>query len=169
MEKWLAIGVLASCAFLAGCDADRITKLEKENADLKAQVEKQNAALDYSLQEKCSKDARTWFNENWSGDKDTILLNFTNHFNAKENRCFILVEYHYKSNFAGPGGNSWTNLMSLTDVNQNAKLAYFAENHVTNWKPEYSLRNEVISCNVLDKECKTGDEFNNLISHYMTD
>jgi hypothetical protein len=60
-------------------------------------------------------------------------------------------------------------LQSLTDVYQNVKLAYFTENHITNWKAEFSLRNEVISCNVLDKECKTGDEFNNLVSHYMTD
>jgi hypothetical protein len=42
-----------------------------------------------------------------------------------------------------------------------------AENHITNWKPEYSLRNASISCNVLDKECKTGNEFNNPVSHYM--
>src|ERR1039458_798810 len=136
----LAIGLLTCCALLAGCEADRVAKLEKENADLKAKVEKQNTALDYDLQAKCSKDA--------------VLLDFTNHYDAKLNKCFILVEYHYKSDFACPGGNSWTNDMSLTDVYQNAKLAYFTENHITNWKPEFSLRNEVISCNVLDKECK---------------
>lgn len=165
----LAIGLLTWCALLVGCDADRIAKLEKENADLKAKVEKRSAVVDYDFQAKCSKDARAWFNENWSADKDTILLTFVNHYDAKLNKCFVLVEYHYKSDFARPGGNSWTNEMRLTDVYQNAKLAYFAESHVTNWKPEYSLRNEVISCNVLDKECKTGDEFNNLVSHYMTD
>jgi hypothetical protein len=167
MKKWV-VGLLACCVLLAGCDGDRVAKLEKENADLKAKVEKQNPVVVYDLQAKCSKDARIWFNENWSRDKNTILLDFTNHYDAKLNKCFILVEYHYKSDFAGPGGNSWTNDMSLTDVQQNAKLAYFAENHITNWKPEYSLRNEVISCNVLDKECKTGDEFNNLVSDYMS-
>lgn len=165
----IVIALLACCALLAGCDGDRITTLEKENADLKAKVEKQNPVVVYDLQAKCSKDAQTWFSENWSRDKDTILLDFTNHYNAKLNKCFILVEYHYKSNFAGPGGDSWTNEMSLTDVQQNAKLAYFAENHITNWKLQLNTHEEVISCNVLDKECKTGDEFNNLVSHYMTD
>jgi hypothetical protein len=162
-------GLLACCAVVAGCDADRVAKLEKENADLKAKVEKQDTALVYDLQAKCSKDARAWFNENWSRDKNTILLDFTNHYDAKLNKCFILVEHHYKSDFAGPGGNSWTNEMSLTDVQQNAKLAYFVENHITNLKPQLNTHEEVISCNVLDKECKTGDEFNNLFSHYMTD
>lgn len=136
---------------------------------MKAKVEKQNAVVDYDLQAKCSKDARAWFNENWSRDKDTILLIFVNHYDVKLNECFILVEYHYKSDFAGPGGSSWTNEMSLTDVQQNAKLAYFAENHITNLKSQLNTHEEVISCNVLEKECKTSDEFNNLVSHYMAD
>ena len=165
----LAIAFLTCCALFAGCDGDRVAKLEKENADLKAKVEKQDEAVNYDLQEKCSKDAHAWFNENWSRDKDTILLTLVNHYDVKLNKCFILVDHHYKSDFAGPGGNSWTNEISLTDVQQNAKLAYFAENHITNWKPEYNLRNEVISCNMLDKECKTGDEFNNLVGPYMAD
>jgi hypothetical protein len=112
---------------------------------------------------------RAWFNGNWSRDKNTILLDFTNHYDAKLNKCFILVDYHYKSDFARPGGDSWTNEMSLTDVQQNAKLAYFAENHITNWKPQYSLGDEVISCNVPNKEWKAGDEYNNLVSPYMAD
>jgi hypothetical protein len=168
MKKWV-VGLLACCVLLAGCDGDRVAKLEKENADLKAKVEKQNPMVVYDLQAKCSKDARIWFNENWSRDKNTILLDFTNHYDARLNKCFILVEYHYKSDFAGPGGNSWTNDMSLTDVQQNAKLAYFAENHITNLKPQLNTHEEVISCNVLGKECKTADEFDNLFSHYMTD
>src|SRR5579862_6348364 len=121
--KKLVIGLLACCALVAGCDTDRVAKLEKENADLKAKVEKQSAAVDYDLQAKCSKDARTWFNENWSADKDTTLLTFVNHYDAKLNKCFVLVEYHYKSDFARPGGNSWTKEVSLTDVYQNARLA----------------------------------------------
>jgi hypothetical protein len=82
----LAIGLLTCCALLAGCEADRVAKLEKENADLKAKVEKQNTALDYDLQAKCSKDA--------------VLLDFTNHYDAKLNKCFILVLESDK--FSGP-------------------------------------------------------------------
>jgi hypothetical protein len=165
----LAIGLLTCCALLAGCDADRIAKLEKENADLKAKVEKQSLIDNYDLQAKCAKDARVWFKENWSADKDTILLDYTNHYNAKLNKCFVLVEFHYNSHFAGPGGDSWTNNMDLTDVYENSKYAHFAENHYTYRKPEFSTHAEVISCDVLGNKCKTGEEFNNLVGHYVND
>ena len=169
MEKRMAIGLLTFCILVAGCDADRIAKLEKENADLKAKVEKQSLVVDYDLQAKCAKAARTWFRENWPADKDTILLNFTDHYSAKFNKCFILVEYHYNSRLAAPGGESWTNDMNLYDVYENSKYAQFDENHYTYWKPKYSTGDEVISCTVSGKQCKTGEEFNNLVSQYMTD
>jgi hypothetical protein len=155
-----------------GCDVDKIARLEKDNADLKAQMAKQNTAAEFGLQAKCSTAARAWFNGNWastSRDKDTLFLDFTNHYNAKHNKCLILVEYHYKFQFVGPGGNSWTNEMSLTDVYENAKYASFAENHITNWKPKIETHEEVISCDVEGVKCKTGDEFNNLIRRYMND
>ncbi len=167
MKKWVVIGFLTSCLFVAACDTDRLAKLEKENADLKAKVEKQSTVADYDLQAKCSKDARAWFNENWSGDKDTILLTFTNHYSSKLNRCFILVEYHYNSRLAGPGGESWTNAMSLTDVYENAKYAEFDENHYTYYKPQFSTHQEVITCVVQGKKCQAGAEFNNLVSPFM--
>src|SRR5947209_5291592 len=81
------------------CDTNRVAKLEKDNLALRAQVQKleqQPASLD--LQAKCSKDAKQWFVSNWqsSPDPNTILLTFINHYNSKQNKCFILVEYHYK-------------------------------------------------------------------------
>jgi hypothetical protein len=97
----IALGFMICVGLLAGCDADRIAKLEKENTELKAKVDRQEAAMNYDLQAKCSKDAHVWFNKNWSRDKNTILLDFTNHYNAKFNKCLILVEYHYNSQFAG--------------------------------------------------------------------
>ncbi len=126
-------------------------------------------AVDYDLQTKCAKNAQTWFRENWPADKDTILLNFTAHYSAEFNKCVILVEYHYNSRLAAPGGESWTNDMNLCDVYENSKYAQFDENHYTYWKPKYSTGDEVISCTVSRKQCKTGEEFNNLVSQYMTD
>jgi hypothetical protein len=68
--KIKSVLVLMICiGLLAGCDADRIAKLEKDNADLKAKLDRQSAAVDYDLQAKCSKDARAWFNGNWLRDK----------------------------------------------------------------------------------------------------
>jgi hypothetical protein len=85
---------LAALLVCSACDTDRLNKLEKENADLKAEVAKTNAAADFNLQEKCSNAAKSWFRENWPRDKDTILLDETNHYNSKMNKCFVEVEYH---------------------------------------------------------------------------
>ena len=169
MKKWIGIGLMLSCAIIAGCDADRIAKLEKENADLKTKVEKQNAATTYDLQAKCSKDSRIWFNVNWSRDKTTVLLDFTNHYSAKLNKCFILVEYHYNSGLTNYGGYSWTNNMSLWDVYENTKYADFTENHYIYSKPKPSTGDEVITCEVAQQKCKMLDEFRNLSSQYMSD
>jgi hypothetical protein len=151
-----------------GCNDDKIAQLEKQNTELKAQLAKEkDTTRDFDLQAKCSKDARIWFNQNWSRDKDTILLDFSNHYNAEHNKCFILTESHYNSHFANPGGNSWANDMTLTDVYENAKYAEFVENHVTDVKPTLNVANEVITCDVQGAKCKTGEEFDNLIRPYM--
>ena len=55
-----------ACVVFCGCDTARVDRLEKENAELKAKVDKADVARDYDLQAKCSKDARAWFNKNWS-------------------------------------------------------------------------------------------------------
>ena len=153
----------------AGCDGDKVAQLEKQNAEIKAQLVKQNATTDFDLQAKCSTAAKTWFNENWSRDKDTILLDHSSHYNAKQNKCFILVEYHYNSHFGGPGTESWANSMTIMDVFENAKYADFGESHITHFKPTTTVDDHVITCNVQGNNCKTMEEFNNLIRPYMND
>jgi hypothetical protein len=169
-ERWMKAGLLTLCVLVVGCSADRIAKLEKENADLKAKVEKvekQNVAADYDLQAKCGNEARVWFSQNWERDKDTITLNYENHYSAARNRCFIIVEWHYNSHFAGPGGTSWTSNIDVMDVNQNSKDAHYVENHYIYTKPKISSSDEVITCEVMGNTCKTADEFNNLAAQYM--
>jgi hypothetical protein len=45
MKAFSVMTLLTACVLLVGCDADRIAKLKKENADSKAKVEKQDAAV----------------------------------------------------------------------------------------------------------------------------
>jgi hypothetical protein len=140
-------------------------KTRKGNTDLKAKIDRQSAAVNYDLQAKCSKDARVWFNENWSRDKNTIYLDFTNHYNAEHNKCFILVEYHYKTLLLD--ASEWTNDVTLMDVYENAKYGEFAENHFTHFKTTITNTDEVITCEVQGTKCKTSDEFNHLVQPYM--
>jgi len=157
----------------AGCDTgERLTKLEKENQELRAEIKKRDSApADLDAQVKCSRDAKTWFNENWAGsrDKDTILLTFTNHYSKRFIKCSIFVEYHYNSNFAGPGGTSWSTIVSVWDVYENSQYGDFSENHYQRWKPEYSTTDKVLTCEVFSQKCKTIAEFNGLIRPYFND
>jgi len=150
-----------------GCGQDeKIATLEKQNQELKAEVDKSHATADYDLQAKCSKDAKAWFNENWARDKNTNLLVFTNHYNKSMNKCFILVEYHYS---ADDGGDSWNNDMELWNVYENTKYASFAEAHFIYLGPSARTSDRVFTCELFDAKCKTGDEFNNLIRPYLND
>ncbi|HEY1936530.1 MAG TPA: hypothetical protein VGJ33_01185 [Candidatus Angelobacter sp.] len=168
MRVQSALLLLILCTIiLTGCDSDKISRLEKQNQELQAQIQKQEAAADLDLQAKCSKDAKTFFVEGWRRDKNTTLLEYMNHYNKKENKCFIFVEYHYDSDFAGPNGVSWTNDMTVYDVYENVKYGYFAENHISYYKPTIRTSDEVISCEFLDKKCTSIQEFNFFARPYM--
>jgi hypothetical protein len=152
---------------ICGCDSDRLSRLEKQNEELKAKIAKDDTVRDFDLQAKCSRDAKTWFNENYAGsrnEKDTLLLTYINHYNKAGNQCFIFVEYHFS---VGPQGlhSKWINDMTLWDVYENAKDASFAETHGFNYKDELEIN--VDTCDLFDKKCKTADEYNKFIQGYM--
>ena len=50
---------------LSGCNADKITQLEKQNKDLHAQLDQQKNIVDLDTQAKCSTAAKTWSQENY--------------------------------------------------------------------------------------------------------
>lgn len=145
-----------------GCDTARIDRLEKENAELKAKADQADVAREFDLQAKCAKDARAWFNESYARDKDTQLLDFTNHYNKKENACFVFVEWH----FSQGESLSWVNLMSLWNVYENSKYGNFGENHYVDLKHP-PTRDEMITCEVMDKKCKSAGEFIEFIGPYL--
>lgn len=160
---------VAVCTLLlvVGCDngAERITRLEKENQELKAEVNKHNTALEYDLQAKCSKDAKQWFVENWGRpDKDTVLLTQTNHYNKDRNKCFVVVEYHY---YFGKNG-SWTNHLELWDVYENSQYGDVSEMHRVELTPEYKVGENLIRCEVYGKKCSTLAEFNTAVRPFMS-
>jgi hypothetical protein len=162
MAQWMSITALTLIA-LCGCQNDRIDQLEKENQALKVRADR---VQDFDLQAKCSTAARTWFNENWgstSRDKETILLDFSNHYNKSSNQCFIVVEYH----FAFGDAASWMEDITLWDVYENSKVGDFSENHEIDLKGGgYEAR--VYTCELYGKKCTTADEFNGLVQPYMS-
>ena len=158
---------IAGClvAGIPGCDADRLATLERENTDLKRKIDEQNTAMNYDLQAKCSKDARAWFNLNFTPrDKNTIFLDYSNHYNKKLNACFIMVEYHLNM----PPTSNWHNMLSLWNVYENNQYGQFDEGHYYNLQ-DIGDHPKVNDCIVAGTKCTNEDGFNKLMWTYMND
>jgi hypothetical protein len=159
--RMIAFGAILLTAIGCGQN-EKIASLEKQNQELKAEADKSHATADYDLQAKCSKDAKASFNENWSREKDTILLDYTNHYNKSMNKCFILIEYHFEVGNRG----SWTSDMTLWDVHENAKYGEFSEGNTVYTKPDRTEKT-VVTCEIDGKKCNAAEEFNDLVHPYM--
>lgn len=156
--------VLIVAGLLPGCDhGERIGRLEKEVQELKSVGKSAQVSTDYDMQAKCSRDAKAWFNDNWNRDKDTILLDYSNHYNKAQNKCFELVEYHYSLAV----GSSWVNDMTLWDVYENSKYGNVSVSHIIYFKSDTPPTETVGSCEVLNTKCSGLDEFNRLVQPFM--
>jgi hypothetical protein len=159
--------LLAGILLAAGCDTSaRISKLERENGEFKSQLAKVQAANNYDLQEKCARDGKEWLRDNWRNDKDTIFMTYNNHYNGANNACFMVVERHVKSIFGDDG--SWSNIIELWDVLENNKYASIQDDHLVHFKPQYSVGDDVVSCEVAGKKCASLDEFNKMTRPYLS-
>jgi hypothetical protein len=154
---------------LIGCeDRDRIARLEKQNQEFQESLAKEKSAVtNFNLQGKCAKDAREWFGRNYVRDKDTVLLDFRNHYNKAENKCFISVEWHYNSPSGIANSEEWINEITLWNIYENAKYGSFIEDHFIFLKSTSGNREDVDECYVSGTKCKTIDEFNDLRAKYM--
>src|ERR1035437_4437321 len=103
--------IIALALLATGCDMpDRISKLEKQNQELQAQLKSRQKQQSVNLesQAKCAKDARDYFHINWeTRDPATKQQGYTNHYNKSSNKCFILIHY-----------SDWTN-KALQDYDEN--------------------------------------------------
>jgi hypothetical protein len=152
---------LAGVIFLftvTGCDSDRLAKLEKQNTALGEQLAALQKSSQLESQSKCAKDSREWFGREWSADKDTLLLNYTNHYSGKLNKCFISVAWNY-----GLGLRGFTKSMLVYDVYENAKVAEWSETHMM-----IGDKTQVQSglCSVAAVKCASFDEFSARIQPY---
>lgn len=142
---------------LAGCDNDRLAKLEKQTAALESQLAAVQKANQLDLQAKCSKDAKVWFDERWASgrDRNTLILDFTNHYNLAKNKCFVQVEFRFTL------GSSWAETLSVFDVYENQKYGDFSERH--------TIDNSMLTtCEVYGKKCQSLQEYQSLTAQFMS-
>lgn len=139
---------------LCGCNGDRITKLEKENEELRARLAEETMNRN-SDQTKCLQDAKTFFEDKYRRDKSTTFLNYMNHFNRHENVCYVLVEWHAEN---APLG--WTNSISLWNTEKSFRVGKFFASHSPG-------KERGATCVVNGISCKSVDEFNQLVQPFM--
>jgi len=146
---------------IAGCDADRVAKLEKDNVELKARVDQQKAALEYDLQAKCAKDAKEWFRDNYPPDKDTVTLIYIDHYNRKLNTCFIRAAFQFR---LFDGSTSWHT--TIWNVYENSQYADISENHDFKNKEH---PDQVNSCEVQGQKCTNRQQFDQMTNSLLHD
>lgn len=156
----VACGIIFTL-FLCGCNQDRLARLEQENKELRAELEKQKQAVNLDLQAKCATQARSVFREQgW--DKEQ-LASYTNHYHRKLNKCFIEISNTAMHNNV-PSAN-----IALQDAFEGRPYGEYA------WvNPQQKKYWEVkpFMCKVTllsgeEKICVSQDEFEKLIRPYM--
>lgn len=150
MKRTLFISILIvlfTVSFV-GCDNQTSTKEQSSITD-------KNIKQIYDLQERCGKQSEEWFKKKYgNGYEDEVSTEYYNHYNIKQNKCFILVtQYHQKK-------KSITVYMTgyeLYDVNENNEYGSLTIIH----------KSKKVSGWVLGKSCETEDEWFSIVLPYM--
>ena len=111
---------------------------------------------DYELQERCGKRAEESFRREWgngikSVEGEKMSADYSNHYNKKLNKCFVLLSVSGMS-------KKYYNSIMLYDVNESRTYGSF-------FKLEYDRPPN--QCQVLGKKCKSEDEWNSFVRPYM--
>ena len=118
---------------------------------------KSSTKEEYELQERCSKRAEELFRKEFSNE--TVSNYYTNHYNRKLNKCFILVtetSIHRDKETREKLGVSST-YKTLLDINENKLYGSF-------WKLSKGV---LMDCEVLGKHCNSENEWDSLVKPYM--
>jgi hypothetical protein len=116
----------------------------------------------YELQERCGKRAQEVFNKeygngNFSKDGKTFIITYTNHYNRRLNKCFVIlkaISFSEKKDKLGMLTDK-----TLWDINEMKQYGSF----------DQFFKGELFSCQVLDKGCNSEIEWDSLVKSYMED
>jgi hypothetical protein len=167
--KWhtafLRIYIIAVVVFLThGCgNSDRIAQLESQNRELTAKLEFLTKTRSLDLQEQCAKQSREVF-KSGKWDKDP-LADYTNHYNAKLNKCFIEIQ-STDAKTAPPA--IFTN-KTVSDAFEGKGYGEYMwkSDRVKKYGEVPPLQCKVTLLSGEEKFCHSSDEFDQLIKQYM--
>jgi hypothetical protein len=116
----------------------------------------------FDLQERCGRDARDWF-QHFYGDgqshgKDFSSSNYTNHYNAKLNRCFAVVSSFSTLRDEKTKQTKSSDDRHLVDINENKDVgSYF----------KFSDMSGPMQCSVGENRCASQGEWEATVASYM--
>jgi hypothetical protein len=113
---------------------------------------------DYELQERCGKRAEERYKQEVgnpvSSDKDsTYLINYTNHYNKRLNKCFMLIT---TNSYPKDKSRDIITIKTLIDINENKEYGNLVK-----------IKNAIMTCEVANKQCKSENEWENLVRPFM--
>jgi hypothetical protein len=115
---------------------------------------------EYELSERCGKKCAEEFKSAYgngiSNDKDSSMMSvYTNHYNKKLNKCFLLLTTTSYSKDKKTGALS---MKLIVDINENKEYGSFNK----------FLKDSVpLSCYVLEKNCSSEREWDSLVKPFM--
>ncbi len=123
------------------------------NSSKNSEAEKQTTKTQLLLQGQCADAAKKFFNEDKWGraaeDINSSNVNYTNHYNSKYNKCFVLIT----ERFSDGSGTSQV----LYDVLEHKEYA----------NGSFGSKDLSVYCTILNGDCKTASDFNKFVSGYM--
>jgi len=118
-------------------------------------IDKDSVKKEYELQERCAKGAAEVFHK-WYGSEG-LLTHYTNHYNKKLNKCFILI---IDTNLPKDKNEHTSISKLLVDVNEQKEYGSFFM---------FTDTKEIMECIVLGNPCSSETEWDTLIKPYMED
>jgi len=137
---------------------------QRQIHELNTKIEEKAKTVGLEVQEKCSKQAGEQYAEN--GWKKEPIASFTNHYNEKMNKCFMLIE---STTPAKPSDGTFFNSKLLFDAFEGKSYGEY------DWRSDKAKKYwEVAPINCKgtllsgeEKTCHSLDEFNEIVKLYM--
>lgn len=156
------VAVTALATVVAGCNNDRVARLESDVRALKQDVSQFRKVNALELQSKCATDSKAWFRENWERDKETMLLDYSAHYNPASNKCFIEVYYNWSLGTARSTVlNQSTTLSNVYENSQYGRLA------LRETIGDFPTPRKITDCWVVGTKCTTVEEYRSLATKLM--
>ena len=118
----------------------------------------------YELQERCGKRAEEVFNKTYKrmseADGAKLFFDFENHYNPRLNKCFILVTRTTFKVVEGKLTEQTSETTWLRDLNDNREYGTYV------W---FSTLAAPFTCEVRGKQCRSEQEWRELIKPFMED